>query len=148
VAEESTSGWGEGPPSRKAVWEVLRAHPDLARHRRLFELMEAMDEAASQDGVETDCLPGAVGRFGWDAGNPVPCWTLLGAEAYLYALRTPEGGQIRWSHAASFKVPGLAHFVDAYDLTGPDGAPLGRLHISGYHRRNSKRAPEGLRLSG
>lgn len=128
------------------VWQVLRAHPGLVRHKRLFELLEAMDQAAARDGVDTDALPGGTGRFGWDAGNPVPCWTLLGAEAYLAALRMPDGARLRWNHAGSLEVPGIAHFVDLYDLTAADGTALGRVHICAYHRRNSARAPAGLLL--
>jgi hypothetical protein len=125
---------------------VLRAHPGLARHRRLFDLMEEMDRLGVETGVDTDVIPHGFGRFGWDAGNPVPCWTLLGTEAYLRALCTPAGDPLRWMQAASLDVPGIAHPVDAYDLFAQDGAPLGRLHLSPYHRRNSARAPEGLAL--
>jgi hypothetical protein len=107
------------------------------------ELFDAMN-SLSEDGCDTDEIPGAEGRFGWDLSNPVPTHTTFGSTSYLARLRTEDGQEITYERIGSFDSPASEMPVDGYELRDAQGNELGVLYISPYHRRNSAASPEGL----
>jgi hypothetical protein len=57
-----------------------------------------------------------------------------------------NGESISYERIGSFDSPASEMPVDGYEIKGPDGENLGVLYLSPYHRRNSEKAPTGLKL--
>jgi hypothetical protein len=100
-----------------------------------------------EDGVDADELPNGRGEFGWDAANPVPCNTVAGSTVYLGRLRTPDGANVVYKRVAAVASDVSRHPVDAYELSPADGRKLRPVFVSAYQKRNSNRAPSGLKLA-
>jgi hypothetical protein len=129
---------------KETVWDAVN-RPKGQGGSGLKELFEAMSDL-SEGGCDTDEIPGAKGKFGWDASNPIPTRTTLGSTSYLARLQTHYGKAIFYERVGSFVSPASTMPVDGYELQDSDGNDLGVIYISPYHRRNSQRAPEGLQV--
>lgn len=128
---------------KDTIWDALNA--PKANGRGLKELFEAMNSLA-EGGCDTDEVPGAEGRFGWDVSNPIPTNTTFGSTSYLARLRTADGDSVEYERIGSFDSPISTMPVDGYELTDGRGNELGVLYLSPYHKRNSRKAPEGLQI--
>ena len=126
------------PSAAKAAAEKRRR-----REPNLFELIDAM----GQDGTDQDWIPGAVGKFGLSAANPIPTRSIIGSRAYLARLRTASGELVVCTRRGSTVDDAIERPIDVYDVRNEAGAPLATLFVSPYHRRNSALAPDGFRLA-
>jgi hypothetical protein len=126
----------------ETLWDALN-RPEGNGGSGLKEIFDAMN-SLSEDGCDTDEIPGAEGRFGWDVSNPIPTHTTFGSTSYLGRLRTQRGETVSYERIGSFTSPASPMPVDGYEIRDPGGTDLGVIYISPYHRRNSQKAPEGL----
>jgi len=125
----------------------------LATNFQSYEMADAMlkitlmHDYAINRGCDADTIPEGIGRFGLDATNPVPVHGFAECEAYLGRLRH-RGAPVTWFRVGSFRAQNLAMPVDVYEIFDESSRPIGRVHISPYHRRTSGLAPEGFALAG
>lgn len=126
-------------------WRRLREANDGFTLGDFRELMETMQEL-SADKVSEDKFPNGIGRFGYEATNPIPCASILGSIAYLSALRMPSGERVENHRIGSTSSEVSDSPIDMYRITDQDNQEIAILYISPYQKRNSKLAPEGLKL--
>ena len=129
---------------KETVWDALNK-PTSQGGSGMKELFDAMN-SLSEGGCDTDEIPGAEGRFGWDVSNPVPTHTTFGSTSYLARLRTEDGQEVTHERVGSFDSPASEMPVDGYELTDMQGKELGVIYMSPYHQRNSDKSPSGLRI--
>ena len=127
---------------KKTAWDELNENPLFQEQKSLFDLMNLM----SEDGVDTDVIPGGLGEFGLVSSNPIPCKTVFGGITYLAQLRAHDGSEIIYERAGSVQSDISSHPVDVYEISLPDGQKLETIYISPYHKRNSGKAPSGFTL--
>ena len=106
-----------------------------------------MHDYAMNRGCDADEIPEGVGRFGLDVTNPVPVHGFPECDRYLNRLRY-RGEPVTWFRVGAFRAENLAMPVDIYEIYDASSRPVGRIHISPYHRRTSGLAPEGFTLVG
>ena len=106
-----------------------------------------MHDYAMNRGCDADEIPEGFGRFGLELSNPVPVHGFPECERYLGRLRY-RGAPVTWFRVGSFRAENLAMPVDTYEIYDQSSRPVGRVHISPYHRRTSCLAPEGFTLAG
>ena len=106
-----------------------------------------MHDYAMNRGCDTDQIPEGIGRFGLELSNPVPVHGYPECDRYLGRLRH-RGEPVTWFRVGSFRTENLSMPVDAYEIYDASSRPIGRIHISPYHRRTSCLAPEGFTLVG
>lgn len=94
--------------------------------------------------TDQDEIPGATGRFGYDPSNPIPIHGVPNAKFYLNNLRLPDGQPITYQREGSTSHESIQLPIDQYLIFGPDDEELGRIYISPYHKKCSKKAPDGL----
>lgn len=126
----------------RTAWDELLQNPGLRKLRTVFDVMTTL----SEDGCDTNEIPGAHGEFGHDLTNPIPTKTVLGSTSYLGKLRLPNGSKVTYERIGSFSSPISTHPVDGYEISHLDGTPLAVIYLSPYHLRNSEKAPDGLIL--
>lgn len=134
------SGW------RKERQSVLYQLQENAEFRGLSNLYTALSEL-SNDGVDTDEIPGASGTFGFDVTNPIPIHTTFGSISYLRRLRTMAGEEVESERIGSFGSPITEMPVDGYQLSTVQEKDLGVIYLSPYHKRTSAKAPDGFTLT-
>ena len=127
---------------KETLWDRFQSAPGAGQLKELFDAMNDL----SADGCDTDEILGAEGEFGYDLSNPVPTKTTFGSRSYLGRLRTENGDYVQHERIGSFSSPASDMPVDGYEMRDSDGNDLGVIYISPYHRRNSEKAPHGLRL--
>jgi len=127
---------------KETIWDKFQASPGIGQLKGLFDAMNEL----SSDGCDTDEIPGSTGEFGFDLSNPIPTNTVMGSRSYLGKLQMADGGEVRYERIGSFSSPVSDMPVDGYELTDQTGAKIDVIYISPYHRRNSARAPRGLKL--
>jgi hypothetical protein len=132
-------------PSRRRVNKPEHAvlDPELIEEQKI--LRDSLGQMGD-DGVNNDELPAATGDFGREASNPIPCNTVFGSTAYLARLRFSDGAKILFDRLGSVSSDASRYPVDCYAIKHPDGRGLGVFYISPYHKRNSRKAPEGFSI--
>jgi len=128
---------------KKTVWDELNENPLFQEQKSLFDLMNLM----SEDGVDTDVIPGGLGEFGLVSSNPIPCKTVYGSTAYLAQLRTLDGTKVIYERVGSTESDISPYPVDEYEISLSNGQKLETIFISPYHKRNSGKAPSGFTLA-
>ena len=128
---------------KKTAWDELNENPLFQEQKSLFDLMNLM----SEDGVDTDVIPGGLGEFGLVSSNPIPCKTVFGGITYLAQLRTLDGIDTIWRPIGCVGSDVSPHPVDVYEILLLDGQMLETIYISPYHKRNSGKAPSGFTLA-
>lgn len=91
-----------------------------------------------------DRLPGCSGRFGYDAMNPIPVNGVGGEVVYLNTLRAQSGAGVLYHRLGSKRTNVSPHPVDLYEVVAVDASQWATLHLSPYHPRRSREAPEGF----
>jgi hypothetical protein len=127
----------------KTAWDVLQENPMIQEQKELFERLSLL----CQDGCDADEIPGGYGEFGLSPTNPIPTHTIFGSTWYLSRLKTENGNKVVYQRHSSMELPPGPRPIDVYYVQHPDGTHLTTLYISPYHKRNSSRAPKGLRLA-
>jgi len=138
--------------ARKEMQELhLNTQPTGQAPERTNEQDELMSLLANGDmygdGVDADEIPGCAGEFGWEATNPVPVKSVLGAREYLDSLRLVDGTKIEYNRIGSTTADGIKHPVDIFMLAHENGEEIGKLYFSPYHKRNSRKKPDFERLN-
>jgi len=124
--------------------QTVQSSPAQGKEEFQKDMREAM-QASCEGGIDADTFPNGNGRFGFDQGNPIPCNTIFGANAYLDGLRTLDGGSIKYERLGSMASAVTPMPVDAYRIFDSNRRDLGVLYISPYQKRNSQKVPEGFR---
>jgi hypothetical protein len=132
-----------------ALWPVLvpSAARDLTQRKKEAErnLLGLMGALAAT-GTDQDEIPRGCRGVRLCATNPIPTHTIFGSRSYLAGLRTASGGAINYVRGGS-TIPGSGgHPVDTYTISDARGRFLATVYVSPYHRRNSRKAPEGFQL--
>lgn len=130
------------PKKPEALPDPLQENPVTQKQKALFDAMSRMCE----NGCDTDEIPGGHGEFGRDITNPIPTRTIFGSAGYLARLASTDGVNVSYKRQASFASPVSPFPVDGYAISHPNGAQLGTLYLSPYHKRNSEKAPKGFTL--
>ena len=121
---------------------ALTNHPKLAPILALTSIMDDM----SEDGCDTDTIPGGQGMFGYDPDNPIPTHGVTGSYEYLDHLRDVKGYPVKYKRLGTTESLLFNHPLDAYELTSPGiYLPL-VIYISAYQKRNSQLSPSDLIL--
>lgn len=121
---------------------ALSNHPKLSS---LLTLQSAMD-VLSDDGCDTDTIPGGRGLFGFSSENPIPTHGVEGIYEYLDHLRDKKGNKIKYERIGSVETCISQHPVDLYKITSPNNPDTIRLFLSAYHKRNSQLSPSNFVL--
>ena len=93
---------------------------------------------------QTDTIPEASGRFGYDKTNPVPVCLQEGEIDYLARLRCRCGEPFMFHRKGSFGRGPDGHTVDGYELVCRDRQHHITLYMDMYHAGPSLLVPEGL----
>jgi hypothetical protein len=120
---------------------------ELSPLRQQKDLLDIMGKL-SEHGTDADELPNGEGAFGLVASNPIPCKTPFGATAYLNRLQTDDGAMVVYDRLGCVLSAVSPHPIDCYAVRHSDGRDLAKLYISPYHKRNSRKAPQGFSLIG
>jgi hypothetical protein len=92
-----------------------RADDDAAN--ALAEMMQLM-VSTNPDAADVDVLPNGHGPFGLSPTNPIPTNGILGSEAYLARLRTPDGQKPQFNRLGSTSAPEVTSgMIDIYKLS-------------------------------
>jgi hypothetical protein len=111
------------------------------------DLLKAFADSIENSGLSVDELPGAYGQFGIVNTNPIPTHFSFGSNEYLSSLRTIDGKPIQFSRVGSTSAENFPDTpIDRYRIESSTGEKLSDLFICMYHKRNSKKAPEGFYL--
>jgi hypothetical protein len=92
-------------------------------------------------------LVNAVGEFGCET-NPIGCASVQACIAYLQQLRSADGQRIQFTRLGCITNKKISRYpIEKYALVGNDGIALKTIYMSGYQRRDSKKAPKGFVLT-
>lgn len=129
------------PRKQKSVLEVLMENPVFQQQKAFYD---AMNQACAT-GCDGDELPNGCGEFGLTPTNPIPTNTVMGSNTYLSRLLTADGKKVENNRRCSMRTEVTEMPIDVYDLSLPDGTPLGTIYISPWQKRTSAKAPRGFR---
>lgn len=101
----------------------------------------------NKNGTTEDVHPKGIGRFGYDATNPIPTNNIFGSRAYLNRLRDKNGNRIEYERLGSTGVDNIENPIDKYKIMDSNGFELGIIYISPYQQSISKKAPDGFLMS-
>ena len=93
---------------------------------------------------QTDTVPNASGRFGYDKTNPIPVCLQKGELDYLARLRCQCGEPFMFHRTGSFGSGPDGHTVDGYELACRSRRHRITLYMDMYHAGPSPLVPEGL----
>ena len=124
---------------RKTYLDEFYSIPGMKQISDYFEIM-------SKDGTTEDVIPNGIGRFGYDATNPIPTSNVYASNAYLGRIRDKNGNPIRYERLGSASAPNIKNLIDRYRLTDASGNEICVLYISPYQKTISQKAPEGFTL--
>src|SRR6185437_11558788 len=93
-------------------------------------------------GVSTDDLPNGYGEFGLVVTNPIPTVSVTGSNYYLGRLRFNDL-PVTATRIGSTSSEVTSGMIDMYVLDA-NGQRVGTIYVCPYHKRNSKKAPEGF----
>lgn len=111
------------------------------------DLLKAFADSIENSGLSVDELPGGYGEFGLENTNPIPTNFSFGSNEYLSNLRTLNGETIKFSRIGSTSAENFPDTpIDRYRIESLNGEKLADLFICMYHKRNSRKAPEGFYL--
>jgi len=94
---------------------------------------------------QTDIIPGAEGRFGYDKTNPVPVYMDTGQKEYISKLLCPCGVSFDFERAGNVGKGADGHIIDEYELECRNKKHKIILYMDMYHQGESSLTPEGLR---
>lgn len=121
---------------------ALTNHPKLAP---IFALSSIMDDM-SEDGCDTDTIPGGQGMFGYSPDNPIPAHGVTGIYEYLDHIRDVKGYPVKYKRLGTTESLLISHPLDVYELTSPGILMPLTIYISAYQKRNSQLSPSDLIL--
>ena len=127
--------------SNRSLWDLLQALPAFKTSQKIFD---QMDEVC-QRGIDADEMPDGQGLFGYEPTNPIPTRTIFGSVAYLARLCDKAGGKVEYHRSGSISPDNIDYPVDVYLIKTIDAKF--ELFFSPYQKRNSAKAPKGLRLA-
>lgn len=119
---------------------ALKNHPKLSQ----LLLAEAIMDKLSDDGCDTDTIPGGIGLFGLSAKNPIPTKGVVGIYDYLAHLYDSNGNPIQYERTGTVEIEISSHSIDMYKIISSKGEEI--LYFSAYHKRTSRLAPSGFIL--
>lgn len=123
----------------------LSGQPSASDER--INALKAHQESSRIGAVSSDQLPNGYGPFGLCVTNPIPVKSVLLVESYLVSLRTMDGKRVKATRIGSTDAKEVTSgMIDMYQLSC-DGRNLSVIYVCPYHKRNSRRAPEGFRLA-
>ncbi len=130
------------PKKQKSALDALMENPVFQQQKALFD---AMNQACAT-GCDGDELPNGHGEFGLTPTNPIPTNTVMGSRSYLSHLLTADGKKVENNRRCSMSSEVTQMPIDVYDLSLPDGTPVGTIYISPWQKKTSAKAPRGFRL--
>lgn len=118
----------------------------LKNHPKLSQLLvaESVMDSLSDDGCETDTIPGGSGYFGYSPRNPIPVKGVIGIYDYLDRLYDDVGKKISYERIGTIETEVSRHPIDEYSIHSSKGNKT--LFLSAYHKRTSRLAPSGFNL--
>jgi hypothetical protein len=125
------------------------ANTSAAQFKEAAQRAAALQQDLAMSGCDTDEIPNARGRFGYDETNPIPVHLPAGRNDYLRRLKLSSGEGIQSTRLGSKSMPGIESqqgTIDIIEVQTLSGQPIATLYFSVYHRRNSLKAPDGFVL--
>lgn len=111
------------------------------------DLLKAFADGIAESGLSVDELAGGYGEFGLVKTNPIPTNFSFGSDEYLSNIRTIDGKPIKFSRIGSVSAENFPDSpIDMYQIESSTGNRLSNFYICMYHKRNSKKAPDGFYL--
>lgn len=95
---------------------------------------------------QSDTVPNASGRFGYDETNPIPVCLQKGELDYLARLRCGCGEPFMFHRVGSFGSGPDEHAVDGYELICRRRRHHITLYMGMYHAGPSSLVPKGLTI--
>ena len=86
----------------------------------------------------------AMGKFGYDIGNPIPLQGIDKINDYFVKLKLNTGESITKNRIGSFKAENLPYPVDKYEILNIKKEVVAHLFVYAYHGSNSLKVPEGF----
>jgi hypothetical protein len=111
----------------------------------LFKTIQKVTEMTIEknpQATDLDEIPEGSGRFGLEKTNPVPTRGVMGNTAYLAKIRTKEGIKIEYSRQGCVFADNIKTAIDIYEIS-VDAKLIDTFYLNPYHKKNSKKAPEG-----
>jgi len=122
-------------PLKNAMQAIYRLIDDEEHQNGLLPDVVAH---AIKRGLACDVIPGATGRFGYEAGNPIPVNGAIGELAYLSKLETTQGERLLFHRI------GAIDSMDVFEAVTYSGSAWYIFFVDMYHPRRSRRAPDGF----
>lgn len=97
---------------------------------------------------ELDEIPQGIGEFGLEKTNPIPTYGIPENETYLRNLRTSNRELLRYRRTGSFEIENISKRIDEYEIFNAIGDTIAFLYFSPYHKKTSKKSPQGFYLKG
>jgi hypothetical protein len=95
---------------------------------------------------QSDTIPNASGRFGYEKSNPIPVCLQEGELDYLARLRCECGEPFAFHRMGSFGQGPDGHAVDGYELICGNRQHRITLYLDMYHAGPSSLVPDGLEV--
>ncbi|AFL83717.1 hypothetical protein Belba_1079 [Belliella baltica DSM 15883] len=115
---------------------------NLSEHGDFF-LKDIIDNPQATD---MDEIPGAIGKFGLEASNPIPIHGVPNSRIYLDNLRLRNGSPTSYERMGSMSNPSIEMPIDKYKIYDETGKEITTIFISPYHLKCSEKAPEGFMI--
>ncbi len=109
--------------------------------------MNEMDELILMQAISIsgfDEIPGATGRFGLDATNPIPVRAVSGLVEYFSHLSRISNKVFSYDRLGSTSADNVPKMIDIYEIRDQIGTKYPDLYICWYADSTSKKAPEGF----
>jgi hypothetical protein len=95
-------------------------------------------------GVKTDEFPNAIGRFGFDVTNPIPCKGFFGPTQYLEKIEFSESMLLRFERIGSTASDNIAaEHIDYYSIF-IKGQKHITLYLAPHQKKTSRKLPKGF----
>lgn len=109
------------------------------------DFLKQIADIMAQDETVNGKVPGAFGKFGYDATNPIPTKGIPGSIAYLAKLKTENGVKVEYERKGSTFSENVNHPIDMYVIR-ENGEHICMLYLCPYYKENSAIAPKGFKF--
>lgn len=128
--------------------KLFKKHDDIPPHLKEYYRREKRlpPEVRMAIKPQSDTVPNASGRFGYDQTNPIPVCLQKGELNYLACLRCECDEPFMFHREGSFGFDPDGHTVDGYELICRSRRHHIRLYMEMYNAGSSSLVPEGLTI--
>ena len=129
---------------RKQKRNTLATSLETLKNNETYQFMQQLQNAMGVNATQHGKVPGAYGKFGYDATNPIPTKGIPGSISYLAKLRTEDGVKVEYKRKGCTHAENFKHPVDRYEIRENEEYVC-MLHLCPYYKENSAIAPKGFK---